>query len=118
MKVVKVLVLVGLLVISIGTSVYAGKLANLSSSGGGSYYQASIINATNDNRYATISIYKYDGKWSGKSFVASNAKVLYGYSDSVSTDGKVTEHARAYGNIYNSSAPASGVAESMTLDIK
>ncbi len=118
MKVIKALVLVGLLAISIGTSVYAGKLLNVYSSGSGNYYQASTINTTSDNRYATISIYKYDGKWSSKTFVNSAGKVLYGYSDSVSTAGTVTEHGRAFGNIYNSLPPSSGVAESVEIIVK
>lgn len=108
-----------MIVATMGITVLAAGSGYLSVGLSGNTAYATLTNTSGSARYCAVSIYEYNGaNVNEATLVASNTGVVADNA-SISTSGTVTkEHAIAYGYVYNSSSPSSGVAASYSKPIK
>lgn len=120
-RIVSSLVLVMLVVVLLDITSYAD-VASFGSSGNSNSFDVYVCNITKEKRYASLSFSTYDSDWKYVETVKSWMNVLnkYGTSDDRHTltyMGTVT-HIKAAGSVYNSSVPASGIAQSYSNSLK
>ncbi len=108
-----------MIVATMGITVLAAGSGFLTVNLSGNYGYATLTNTSGGDRHCAVSIYEYNGaNINAATFVASNTGVVAD-KGSISAFGTVTkEHAIAYGYVYNSPSPSSGVAASYSEPIK
>lgn len=108
-----------MIVATMGITVLAAGSGVLTVNLSGDYAKATLTNTSGGDRYCAVSIYEYNGANDEGATHVNSATGVVAHNNSISAFGTVTkEHAIAYGYVYNSTYPSSGVAASYKERIK